>query len=152
MNDGRHESNTGSEKGVLIEITGHGLIPPAGGMSHHGIGAHLIALKNNNPTGGQLKIADNILEKMFPNPLDYANLPTLRTNTPDDAPFTKEEIAIVIKNLYKRKAPGPDGIDNIILQQINKRFPILLMELFNKCLRLGTFPGPLKFFVPSSPK
>ncbi|GBL76907.1 hypothetical protein AVEN_169756-1 [Araneus ventricosus] len=65
--------------------------------------AHLIALKNNNPTGGQLKIADNILEQMFPNPLDYADLPTIRTNTPDDAPFTKEEIAIVIKTLHKEK-------------------------------------------------
>ncbi|GBM11363.1 hypothetical protein AVEN_13588-1 [Araneus ventricosus] len=106
--------------------------------------ALLIALKNNNPTGGQLKIADNILEQMFPNPLNYADLPTLRTNTPDDAPFTKEEIAIVIKNLHKGKAPGPDRIDNIIIQQINKRFPILFMELFNKCLHLGTFPDPLK--------
>ncbi|GBM76039.1 hypothetical protein AVEN_53912-1 [Araneus ventricosus] len=81
---------------------------------------------------------------MFPNPLDYVDLPTLRTNTPDDAPFAKKEIAIVIKNLHKGKAPGPDGIDNIIIQQINKRFPILFMELFNKCLDLGTFPDPLK--------
>ncbi|GBM03546.1 hypothetical protein AVEN_95431-1 [Araneus ventricosus] len=102
--------------------------------------SHLIALKNNNPTGDQLKIADNILEQMFPKPLNYADLPTRRTNTPDDVPFTKDEIAIVIKNLHKGKAPGPDGIDSIIIQQIYKRFPILFMELFNKCLHLGTFP------------
>ncbi|GBO16705.1 putative RNA-directed DNA polymerase from transposon X-element [Araneus ventricosus] len=82
---------------------------------------------------------------MFPNPLDFANLPTLRTNKPDDAPFTKEEIPLVIKNIHEKKAPGPDGIDNIIIQKINKRFPILFMELFNKCLHLGTFPDPLKF-------
>ncbi|GBN63707.1 hypothetical protein AVEN_125526-1 [Araneus ventricosus] len=106
--------------------------------------AHLIALKNNNPTGGQTKIADNILEQMFPNPLDYVDLPTLRTNAPDDTPFTKGEIAIVIRNLHKGKAPGPDGIDNIIIQQINKRFPILFMEFYNKCLHLGTFPDTLK--------
>ncbi|GBM01890.1 hypothetical protein AVEN_219007-1 [Araneus ventricosus] len=66
------------------------------------------------------------------------------TNTPDDARFTKKEIAIVMKNLHKGQAPGPDVIDNIIIQQINKRFPVLFMELFNKCLQLGTFPDPLK--------
>ncbi|GBL89666.1 hypothetical protein AVEN_104622-1 [Araneus ventricosus] len=106
--------------------------------------AYLIALKNYNPTGGQRKIADNIREQMFPNPLDYADLPTLRTNAPEDAPFTKEEIAIVIKNLHKEKSPEPDGTDSIIIQQINKRFPILFMEAFNKCLHLGMFPDPLK--------
>ncbi|GBL89700.1 hypothetical protein AVEN_104649-1 [Araneus ventricosus] len=81
---------------------------------------------------------------MFPNPLDYADLPTLRTITPEDAPFTKGEIAIVIKNLHKGKEPGPDGTDSIISKQINKRFPILFMELFNKCLHLEMFPDPLK--------
>ncbi|GBM33932.1 hypothetical protein AVEN_79827-1 [Araneus ventricosus] len=105
---------------------------------------HLIALKNNTPTGDQLKIAENILEQMFPIPLDYADLSSIRTNTPDDAPFTKEEIAIVIKKLHKGKAPGPDGIDNIIIQQINESFLFLFMELFNKCLHLWTFPDPLK--------
>ncbi|GBL96561.1 hypothetical protein AVEN_114349-1 [Araneus ventricosus] len=106
--------------------------------------AHLIALNNNNPTVGQLKIADNILEQMFPNPLDYADLPTIRTNTPDDALFIKEEIAIVIKNLHKGKAPGPDGMYNIIIQKINRQFTIPFLELFNKCLHLETFPDPLK--------
>ncbi|GBN80122.1 hypothetical protein AVEN_207029-1 [Araneus ventricosus] len=81
---------------------------------------------------------------MFPNPLEYAELPALRTNTSDDAPFTKEEIAIVFKNLHMGKARGSDGFDNIIIQQANKRFPILFMELLNKCLLLGTFPDPLK--------
>ncbi|GBM65812.1 hypothetical protein AVEN_172663-1 [Araneus ventricosus] len=72
--------------------------------------SHLIALKINNPTGGQLKIADNILEQTFPYPLDYALLPTIRTNTPDDAPFTKEEIAIVNKNLHKETWPENTAI------------------------------------------
>ncbi|GBM37340.1 hypothetical protein AVEN_40288-1 [Araneus ventricosus] len=80
---------------------------------------------------------------MFPNPLDYSNLPTIRTYTPDNASVTKKEIVIVIKEVHKG-TPGPDGIDNIIIQQINKIFSILFMELFNKCLHLGTFSDPLK--------
>ncbi|GBN60023.1 hypothetical protein AVEN_29674-1 [Araneus ventricosus] len=79
-------TNTSNPYGEQYKAAFRKTIPPA----------HLIALKNNNPTGGQLKIVDNILEQMFPNPLDYSDFPTLRTNTPDDAPFTKEEIAIVI--------------------------------------------------------
>ncbi|GBO26093.1 hypothetical protein AVEN_51485-1 [Araneus ventricosus] len=111
-------TNASNPYGKQYKVAFRKTIPPA----------HLIALKNNNPTGGQLKIVDNILEQMFPNPLDYADLPTLRTNTPDDASFTKKEIENVIKNIHKGKAPGPDGIDNIIIQQINKQFLILVTK------------------------
>ncbi|GBN90030.1 hypothetical protein AVEN_66916-1 [Araneus ventricosus] len=89
---------------------------------------------------------------MFKNPLDYVDLPSIRTNTPNDGPIAKEEIAIVMKKLHKGKAAGPDGIDNIIIKQINKRLNILFMEQFNKCLHLGIFSDPLKYVILSYSK
>ncbi|GBN80971.1 Putative protein in type-1 retrotransposable element R1DM [Araneus ventricosus] len=42
------------------------------------------------------------------------------------------------------KAPGYDGIDNIIVQTIHKKFPDLFTTPFNKCLQLGLYPDPFK--------
>ncbi|GBN82832.1 Putative protein in type-1 retrotransposable element R1DM [Araneus ventricosus] len=78
-------------------------------------------------------------------------------NTPDDCPFTKGEAATVIHHLFKGKAPGPDGIDNII-QQIFNKFPFLLMKLFTTFLKLAKFPNLFKvgniviFHKPSKSK
>ncbi|GBN10464.1 hypothetical protein AVEN_90709-1 [Araneus ventricosus] len=69
--------------------------------------AYLISLKHNNPTEGQLKIADNILEQMFPNPLDYADLPTIRTNTPDDAPSQKRKLQLSSKTFIRENHQNP---------------------------------------------
>ncbi|GBO12450.1 Putative protein in type-1 retrotransposable element R1DM, partial [Araneus ventricosus] len=106
--------------------------------------AELIALNNQDPSGNHLKIAQDILEKIFPHPVNSNSSTYIPPCTANDCPFTKGEVAAVIHHLSKGKAPGPDGIDNIIIQQIFKKFPFLLMELFNTCLKLAKFPDPLK--------
>ncbi|GBO10082.1 hypothetical protein AVEN_168258-1 [Araneus ventricosus] len=103
-----------------------------------------IALNNQDPSGNHLKIAQDILKKIFPHPANSTSSTYIPSCTANDCPFTKGEVATVIHHLSKRKAPGPDGIDNIIIQQIFKKFPFLLMELFNTCLKLAKFPDPLK--------
>ncbi|GBM04257.1 Putative protein in type-1 retrotransposable element R1DM [Araneus ventricosus] len=92
--------------------------------------------------GNHLKIAHDILEKIFHHPANSNNFTYIPPNTPNNCPFTKREVATLIHHLSKGKAPGPDGIDNIIIQQIFKTF--LLMERFNICLKLAKFPDPLK--------
>ncbi|GBO24687.1 Putative protein in type-1 retrotransposable element R1DM, partial [Araneus ventricosus] len=106
--------------------------------------AELIALNNQDPSGNHLKIAQDILEKIFPHPANSNSSTYIPPCTANDCPFTKGEVATVIHHLSKGKAPGPDGIDNIIIQQIFKKFPFLLMELFNTCLKLAKFPDPFK--------
>ncbi|GBN48323.1 hypothetical protein AVEN_29737-1 [Araneus ventricosus] len=106
--------------------------------------AELIALNNHDPSGNHLKIAQDILEKIFPHPANSNSSTYIPPFTENDCPFTKGEVATVIHHLSKGKSPGPDGIDNIIIQQIFKKFPFLLMELFNTCLKLAKFPDPFK--------
>ncbi|GBM92131.1 Putative protein in type-1 retrotransposable element R1DM [Araneus ventricosus] len=104
----------------------------------------LTVLQGNSPQGGMRKIAEETLEKIFPYPT--STIPLLSTNTkiPDDVPFTEGEITNIIKSLPNGKAPGVDGIDNLILKSINKSFPSLLLNFLNKCLSLQTFPDTFK--------
>ncbi|GBN96432.1 Putative protein in type-1 retrotransposable element R1DM [Araneus ventricosus] len=107
------------------------------------LSSQLVALANKTPKGSQLEAATNILEQLFPDPTpQQAHAHTF--NTIDDLPFTEAEIAEVIKNTPRGKAPGYDGIDNIIVQTIHKKFPDLFTTLFNKCLQLGLYPDPFK--------
>ncbi|GBO13282.1 Putative protein in type-1 retrotransposable element R1DM [Araneus ventricosus] len=106
--------------------------------------AELIALNNHDPSGNHFKISQDILEKIFSHPANSNTSTYIQPCTANDCPFTKGQVATVIHHLSKGKAPGPDGIDNIIIQQIFKKFPFLHTELFNTCLKLAKFHDPLK--------
>lgn len=59
--------------------------------------------------------------------------------------FTTEEVdAVVDRAKRKNKAPGPDGITSRILAAVHKANPRTLVELFNNCLKQGTFPSEWK--------
>lgn len=42
------------------------------------------------------------------------------------------------------KAPGPDGVPDIVIKEIVKSNPEILRKLFNKCLEQGVFPESWK--------
>jgi len=46
----------------------------------------------------------------------------------------------VIRNIYDKKCPDPDGIDGIIVKRLHKSLPTLWLSFFNKCFLLGYFP------------
>lgn len=54
-------------------------------------------------------------------------------------PFTLQEIQEEGKRLKTGKSPGPDGIPNELLKVVTEEYPELLQEVFNACLRRGTF-------------
>lgn len=59
--------------------------------------------------------------------------------------FTTEEVdAVVDRAMRKNKASGPDGITSCILAAVHKVYPCTLVELFNTCLKYGTFPSEWK--------
>ncbi|GBL97016.1 hypothetical protein AVEN_254071-1 [Araneus ventricosus] len=62
--------------------------------------AELIILNNHDPSGNHLKIAQDILKKIFLHPANNNS----STYIPDDCPFTKGEVATAIHHLSKGKA------------------------------------------------
>lgn len=63
----------------------------------------------------------------------------------DVAPvFTRDEIARCATRLPTGKAPGPDGVPDIVVRELASRRPDVLQEVFNTCLREGVFPDRWK--------
>lgn len=53
--------------------------------------------------------------------------------------FTIEELQMTAKSLKDDTAPGPDGIPNIIIKQVVRVYPQIMLRAFNACLREGKF-------------
>ncbi|GIX96244.1 uncharacterized protein CEXT_209651 [Caerostris extrusa] len=45
----------------------------------------------------------------------------------------------------KDKAPGPDGLDDRILNLFYKLDPTKMLQLYNKCIMMGSFPTSFKY-------
>lgn len=60
------------------------------------------------------------------------------------APFTTDELLLTASRLPRGKAPGPDLVPNEVVTQAIKARPALFLELFNRCLCTGMFPGRWK--------
>jgi hypothetical protein len=50
------------------------------------------------------------------------------------------EIKSIIKRLGSRKAPGPDGINNIVVKNLPRKAVVYLTYIFNACIRKQYFP------------
>lgn len=107
---------------------------------------------NNADTTNTKEILSKIIDEVFPE--DNPNLDTIEqkdlrnelnsSNQFKEKPFSNKEIQFIINKLNKKKAPGPDSIDNQIIQYVNKAIPNLFKVLFNKCLELEYFPKHFK--------
>lgn len=69
------------------------------------------------------------------------NIPS---STQNDREFTYREILDIIKRMDPRKTPGEDGITSDILLKVIESFPKYIVEIYNSCLRSGTFPKQWK--------
>ncbi|GBN37634.1 hypothetical protein AVEN_139989-1 [Araneus ventricosus] len=101
-------------------------------------------LLNGDPKGSLQEAAQNILDQIFHPPAIPTNYNLTTSTQPSDPPFSPQEISVVIEHLPSGKALGIDGIDNLLIKIIHKRFSNIFPTLFNKCLHLSSFPDSLK--------
>ncbi|GBN82892.1 hypothetical protein AVEN_15940-1 [Araneus ventricosus] len=96
--------------------------------------------EEGTPTEFGLKILQKLYLKIAPRAAQIQPHQTLF----EEEKFSQQEIDDILKNIPNGKAPGYDGIDNIIVKAIFNSFPSLLLDFFNKCLELKCFSDPLK--------
>lgn len=58
--------------------------------------------------------------------------------------FTLEELKVVYSKMNPKKSPGEDGLTSDICQNCFEVAPLVQLGIFNRCLRLGYFPGRWK--------
>ncbi|XP_055950836.1 uncharacterized protein LOC129984909 [Argiope bruennichi] len=81
-------------------------------------------LIKSDPKGSLKEVAQTILDQIFPTSAISTNYNLNTSTQPLDPPFSLQEISMIIDNLPSGKAPGIDGIDNLLLKIIYKRFQI----------------------------
>ncbi|GBN56156.1 hypothetical protein AVEN_215306-1 [Araneus ventricosus] len=102
------------------------------------------------PTGGHFTMAENILDQVFLPTKEPTGCNTALIHSPNDPPFTHQEITLVIYQLLPGKTSGHDSIHNLILKIIHNELPRLFLKYFNKSLEsFATFQTLLKLETPS---
>lgn len=72
------------------------------------------------------------------------HLETTPCVVPHEDRVTPEQICSAVKGLKNMKAPGYDGVFNLVLKKMSNKVYILLSNIFNKCLELHYFPSKWK--------
>ncbi|GIX98478.1 uncharacterized protein CEXT_330131 [Caerostris extrusa] len=60
-------------------------------------------------------------------------------------PSYLKNFTTLLKTMPKDKAPGPDGLDGRILTLFHKLDATEMLELYNKCKSMGSFPTSFKY-------
>lgn len=60
------------------------------------------------------------------------------------SPITYRELRYAVQNQHINKAPGYDDLDPLVIKNLCKSFPALMLNLFNRCMLLGYFPTSWK--------
>lgn len=95
---------------------------------------------NNMDTLRQL--ADNIYNSSSTTP--QINPTFIGTDNDTDHYTNSHEITNILKQRNNKKAPGPDGLDTILLKTIHSLNKKFLQTLYNKCIQYHLFPSAWK--------
>ncbi|KAH8338197.1 hypothetical protein KR074_004223, partial [Drosophila pseudoananassae] len=82
----------------------------------------------------------SIVQALFPAGKQVTQLPTPPADNETAEEVTEEEVLAIGRGLAPNKAPGPDSVPNRALKLALALQPGSFAELFNRCIREGTFP------------
>ena len=114
------------------------------------------ALKYQNPQGDIIEAVTNeeksqiLARSFFPPPPDTSTVPrdaVYPTPAEEFTPFSEHEIERTIAKTASFKAPGPDGICNIVFKRCNDQLTPYLTQIFNAVFTLDTYYDPWKEFT-----
>jgi hypothetical protein len=115
------------------------------------------ALKSQNPQGDIIEAVTNeeksqlLARSFFPPPPDTSTVPqdAVYYPTPVEkfAPFSEQEVEWTIARSASFKAPGPDGICNIVFKRCKDQLTPYLMQIFNAVFAINTYYDPWKEFT-----
>ena len=63
---------------------------------------------------------------------------------PDEFLVSSREAVTALQSIKTKKAPGPDGVPNVILNEFAFELGPVIIEIYNASLREGTIPPLLK--------
>lgn len=87
----------------------------------------------------------SVFDEYSPNePTESLNLPPVFNFTLHNFKFTRDEVALKIKQLDARKGPGPDDIPPKFLKECSEELSLPLCILFNESITSGIFPNRWK--------
>jgi hypothetical protein len=88
--------------------------------------------------------ADNTIDPLA-TPAVIPRTPTVVREREEEPPrISSRDLLSAIKNLKRRKAPGPDGVPNEVIAEAPVSLATVLLVIFNACLSLGHFPSSWK--------
>jgi hypothetical protein len=94
-------------------------------------GSHLLTLNQNSTAGIENAVGETITELNNSGPVDVQEGDLTRPG----------EIRSIQKRLKNRKAPDPDGINNLVLKNLPHMVRVYLTYVFNACMRYNIFPN-----------
>lgn len=103
---------------------------------------------------------DNVLEQLMNEHFGINNIPNHvheyvpdldNVDEADFIPFTRRELKYTVRMQHVNKAPGFDELDPLVVRNLCGTHGDLMLDLYNKCFRLGYFPeywkrGKVVFF------
>ena len=113
-------------------------------------------LRVKGADGTEAKVSDNnekakvFVEAFFPPPPPHSSVPdnySYPAPLPDPPQLTEERIHEQLRRLSPYKAPGPDGIPNVVLQRCSDLVVPYLTHIYRAILTLQVYYDPWREFI-----